>query len=126
MSKVGAYFFAYIQGAAFYRELHKHAVTLLPEGAGRTWLDIGCGPGLVPQLATEHGYLAFGRDIDPEMIAIAQRLAKRRGIRVKFEIGGIGSSAPYVRLVDVFFKTTTGAEGWPACQDMRKKEKQRY
>jgi SAM-dependent methyltransferase len=76
MSYLGARLFDWLQGADFYRELHQTAVQLLPPGAGRTWLDVGCGPGLVTRLAAEHGYAALGIDTDPHMLARARRAAQ--------------------------------------------------
>jgi SAM-dependent methyltransferase len=89
MSGLAARFFACLQGAAFYREVHEQAVALLPQGAGRTWLDLGCGPGLVARLAAARGYHARGRDIDRHMIAMAQRIAQQTGSRAAFETAGI-------------------------------------
>lgn len=89
MSRKVARFFACLQEAEFYREVHRQAVALLPPGAGRLWLDLGCGPGLVTRLAAERGYHALGRDIDPDMVAMAQRVARNKGSPARFEAAGI-------------------------------------
>lgn len=101
MSGLAARFFAYLQDAAFYREVHEQAVALLPQGTGRTWLDLGCGPGLVARLAAARGYHTLGRDIDPDMIAMAQRIAQQSGSRVGFEVGGFDAPLPHDARADV-------------------------
>lgn len=101
MSRFAARFFAHLQGAAFYRAVHEQAVVLLPEGAGRTWLDIGCGPGLVARLAAARGYHVQARDIDPDMVAMAQRIAQQNESSAEFEIGGIAAPLPHDQRVDV-------------------------
>lgn len=73
MSRLSARLFDYIQGAAFYRDLHREAVALLPPGSGQTWFDIGCGPGLVARSAHERGYDAVGFDLDADMTELARR-----------------------------------------------------
>jgi ubiquinone/menaquinone biosynthesis C-methylase UbiE len=77
--------FTWLQGADFYRDLHREAVVALPVGHGETWLDIGCGPGLVTRLAAERGYRATGMDTDPQMIAAAKRIAHRIKLSVDFQ-----------------------------------------
>ncbi len=77
MSRLSARFFVQVQSAPFYRQLHERAVRLLPAGAGKTWFDVGCGPGLVARLAAAHGYRATGFDIDPAMVGEARRIADR-------------------------------------------------
>lgn len=78
MSWFSAQLFKQVQSTPFYEALHREAVTLLPLGAAtsdhpqRTWLDVGCGPGLVTRLAAERGYAATGMDFDPHMLALAR------------------------------------------------------
>jgi ubiquinone/menaquinone biosynthesis C-methylase UbiE len=81
--------------------VHAEAVTLLPEGEGRTWLDIGCGPGLVARLAATRGYHAQGRDIDSEMVELAQRIAQQDDSAAEFITGGILMSLPNDKYMDV-------------------------
>ena len=81
--------FTWIQGADFYYNLHKQAVDLLPVGNGKTWMDVGCGPGLVARLAAEKGYQVMGIDSDPLMIRSAKRIAKRQGLSVDFKTGDV-------------------------------------
>jgi len=81
--------FTWIQGADFYRDLHKEAVDLLPAGEGKLWMDIGCGPGLVSHLAAQRGYQVTGIDSDPQMIQSAKRIAKQKGISINFKTGDV-------------------------------------
>lgn len=88
MGAFSAWFFARLQAAGFYRELHAEAVAAVgpvPEGAD--WLDVGCGPGLVARLAAEAGWRAAGVDRDPAMIAEARALDPAG--RVAFEVGDL-------------------------------------
>lgn len=81
--------FTWLQGADFYYNLHKQAVDLLPTGNGKTWLDVGCGPGLVARLAAERAYQATGMDADPQMIQASKRIAKRQGLSIDFKTGEV-------------------------------------
>ena len=94
MSWLGARFFGLVQAAAFYQSVHRQAVALLPPGDGRTWLDIGCGPGLVARLAAERGYDTVGQDIDPAMVARARTLAD--------QVSASGHNPPVFRIGSVF------------------------
>ncbi len=88
MSFLSAAFFTWVQGAPFYVDVHSQAVALLPSGNGKTWLDVGCGPGLVARLACDRGYEVLGIDRDPEMVRLAKR--KTRGDpRCRFDVGDI-------------------------------------
>ena len=89
MSQLAAHFFTYVQGAAFYRELHDRAVRLLPTGAGNVWFDVGCGPGLVARLAASHGYQATGFDIDTAMVRQARKTARSESSPTRYEAAGI-------------------------------------
>ena len=72
---LAATLFTWLQGADFYRDLHRQAVDSLPEGNGKRWIDIGCGPGLVTRLAVARGYAATGIDTSAGMVKAARRLA---------------------------------------------------
>ena len=85
MGALSALLFSRVQAASFYRRLHREAVQLLPPGAGKTWLDVGCGPGLVARLAAEHGYRVTGIDIDPAMVRRATLEARRHACTASFE-----------------------------------------
>lgn len=79
--------FTWLQGADFYRALHREAVETLPTGNAKTWLDIGSGPGFVTRLAAERGYRATGIDTDPQMIASAKRIARHTHSSAEFQTG---------------------------------------
>ena len=86
---IGAVLFTWLQGAEFYRELHKQAVDFIPLGEGKTWFDLGCGPGLVTRQAATNYYDVIGIDADPAMIKAARRIAKWQGSKARFEVGDL-------------------------------------
>jgi trans-aconitate methyltransferase len=92
MTLVSAAFFSWVQGAPFYVEVHTQAVDLLPPGSGKTWLDIGCGPGLVGRLACNRGYDVLGIDRDPGMVRFAMRNA-RSNPRCRYAVGDLNRVA---------------------------------
>ena len=80
--------FSWIQEADFYYRLHAEAVSHLPQAQGNQhWIDMGCGPGLVTRLAAARGYQALGIDVNPQMIAAAQRIAFREKSAATFRVG---------------------------------------
>jgi trans-aconitate methyltransferase len=81
---LSARFFAYVQGADFYRALFHDALALAPGPDSRTLLDVGCGPGALTRLAAARGYQAMGIDRDAAMVAHAWRLAERERSTAKF------------------------------------------
>ncbi len=101
MSQLSARFFTYVQGAAFYRELHDRAVRLLPIGAGNVWFDVGCGPGLVARLAATHGYKATGFDIDSAMVGQARKIARYESSPTDYEVTGVDELLASGRKVNV-------------------------
>ena len=54
--------------------------------AGRV-LDVGCGTGEHALLAARHGCDAYGVDISPRAVGIAQGKAAERGLAVHFQVG---------------------------------------
>jgi len=50
----------------------------LPEGA--RVLDVGCGPGWTSAFLARMGYLVTGFDIAPDMLALAEKRARREGV----------------------------------------------
>lgn len=90
----GSRLFTWIQGADFYRDLHRRAVELLPPGDGAGWLDVGCGPGLVARLAAARGYRALGVDSDGLMVRAARRLERQARSGAVFELRGVFELAP--------------------------------
>lgn len=87
MAAVGV--FDWLQGACFYRAMHHAASDLLPDGEGCTWLDAGCGPGLLTRIAARKGYRATGIDRDPSMVARAGMLARKRGSTAEYRVSDL-------------------------------------
>lgn len=75
-----AHFFTWLQRAEFYRDLHAAAVALHPAASGQTWLDVGCGPGLVARQAARQGYKVIATDSSPEMVSAAQQKNENHSI----------------------------------------------
>lgn len=101
MSYFSARLFAWLQGADFYVGLHRAAVEQLPPGHGKSWLDVGCGPGLVTRLAAAHGYASVGIDLDHHMIRVARRLAAREASPAIFYTGNVLQPGAPLRQADV-------------------------
>lgn len=87
----GAMLFSWLQGAGFYRDLHRQAVEGLPEGEGRQWIDMGCGPGLVTRQAAARGYVATGIDAEAEMVRAARLLGWWQRSAASFRQGDLAS-----------------------------------
>jgi len=86
---IGAVLFTWLQGAEFYSDLHRQAVDALPLGDGKTWIDLGCGPGLVSRLAANKLYNVTGIDTDASMIKAARRLNKWHRTKANYEVGDL-------------------------------------
>ena len=73
----------------------------LPEGRGRTLLDVGCNWGRWSFAAARRGYEAVG--VDPQLGAVkaARRVATQLGLRVRF----VSADARYLPFVDGTFDT---------------------
>ena len=93
MGALTARFFTHVAAAGFYAALLRDAADLLPDGHGRTLIDIGCGPGALTRLAAARGYHATGLDSDPAMIAQAARLARRRRSSASFTVATLDDAA---------------------------------
>lgn len=104
MRFISAAFFSWIQAAPFYIDVHAQAVALLPQGNGKTWLDVGCGPGLIARLASEREYTVLGIDRDPDMVHFAVRNT-RANQSCRFEVGDL-SGISGQQLVDVVSATS--------------------
>jgi SAM-dependent methyltransferase len=91
MSYLGAKLFTWVHKADFYQDLHRQALSTIPDGASELWFDIGCGPGVLTRLAAAKGYLATGIDLDPAMIAAAKRIALKEDSPAQFRVGSISS-----------------------------------
>jgi len=46
---------------------------MLPDGGGKTFLDIGCGTGHFSRVMISHGYMVFGSDLSTAMLKEAKR-----------------------------------------------------
>lgn len=106
MSAIGARFFEWVQSATFYVDLHREAVELTlatMATAAPSWVDVGCGPGLLARLAAEQGASVEGIDADPAMI----RAARRHLTTARFELGDAGelpaASADVVSAASVLY-----------------------
>ena len=94
MSARAARLFAKLEDADFYSGLHRAAANLLPSGKpGQSWLDVGCGPGILTRIAAGKGYVACGIDRDPDMIETARRLAAARGSQASFAVSDVETAA---------------------------------
>jgi SAM-dependent methyltransferase len=94
VSWVSAALFEWLACAPFYEAVHADAVQRLGPGEDKTWLDVGCGPGLVADLAARRGFRATGIDRDPAMVRAAVR---RCGNACQFLQGTIGELAALPR-----------------------------
>lgn len=86
-----------LHGADFYRAFHRRAAGMLAEGAGKTWLDVGCGPGVLACEAASRGYRVRGVDRQPAMIAAATR----RSPELEFAVSDLEAEADRGRRYDV-------------------------
>ncbi len=80
-----ARFFSWLSRTDFYAASHAEAVARVPPG-GRTWVDVGCGPGLIALLAARRGFDARGFDASPSMVRAARREASALGLPAVFEV----------------------------------------
>jgi SAM-dependent methyltransferase len=64
-----------------------YVLELLDLQPGSSMVELGCGSGWMTRFAARHGVRAEGYDISPEMIGIAQELAREEGLDVHFEVG---------------------------------------
>ena len=70
MGLLSAKLFEQVQAAAFYQQAHQAAIALV--GAkGKTWFDIGTGPGLLARLAAKEGAWVTAVDQDEAMLKMA-------------------------------------------------------
>ncbi|MDE2578090.1 MAG: class I SAM-dependent methyltransferase [Hyphomicrobiales bacterium] len=97
----GADLFTFLQDADFYRDMHETAARQLPPGDGRTWLDVGCGPGVLARIAAARGYSVRGIDCSEAMIGAAKRLAAERRVTVEFEVSDLKREFDRGRRYDV-------------------------
>lgn len=84
MARSSAGLFASVHQADFYQTMMNNAIDLLPHGAGRSLLDVGCGPGLMTRVADQRGYQALGIDTDQDMILAAKGIARKEQSGARF------------------------------------------
>ena len=77
MSVFSALLFSWVQSAPAYRRLHADAIGQLGPGGGRTWIDVGCGPGLVAELAAASGFTVDAIDTNSMMVRLVSRRSSR-------------------------------------------------
>lgn len=122
MSAISARFFDWVQGATFYSDLHREAVDLalaaVSEMSSPTWVDVGCGPGLLARVVAERGAQVTGIDTDPSMI----RTARRHPSPARFEVADAADlpagSADIISAASLLYglqhPSTTAATLWAA------------
>ena len=101
MSQFSVRLFTALQQASFYYSVHEEAVALLPEGNGRNWLDVGCGPGLVTRLAARRRYRSLGVDSDSDMVTQAEKLTLPYESTARFLCGTVDYKHPEASDYDV-------------------------
>lgn len=62
--------------------LHARVLDLAGVGPGTTLLDLGCGPGLFARAAVDRGARVTGVDVDPGVVAAAERAVPEGAFRV--------------------------------------------
>ena len=98
---IAAALFEWLHGAKFYRQFHREAVELLPNGDGRTWLDVGCGPGVLSRAAALHGYRVRAVDRQPEMIDAAIRQTRDFHATIDFAVSDLDAETKRRVVYDV-------------------------
>ncbi len=86
---ITANLFEWLHGAEFYQRFHREAVDLLPSGAGRTWLDVGCGPGVLSREAALRGYHIRAVDRQSAMIEAAKRQTRDFRVPIDFVVSDL-------------------------------------
>ena len=92
-------------GGFFYRPLMGRLTSYpipqirLPEGRGRTLLDLGCNWGRWTIAATRRGYVAVGLDPQLNAVRAARRVARQLGVDARFVV----ADARYIPFVDGTF-----------------------
>jgi demethylmenaquinone methyltransferase/2-methoxy-6-polyprenyl-1,4-benzoquinol methylase/phosphoethanolamine N-methyltransferase len=82
---------------ALLRGADARALDLAGVAPGMRVLDVGCGPGILTraaQLRAGPGGAAYGIDASPEMVALAEREAARRGVAAQFQLG-VAEALPF-------------------------------
>lgn len=76
--------FKQLQAANFYQKIHSDAVQMVNYSKGNTWLDVGCGPGILSIMASLNGYKVRGIDRSEPMINAAKAFSKVLNKEIEF------------------------------------------
>lgn len=98
---IAADLFEWLHGAEFYQQFHREAVDLLPGGAGQTWLDVGCGPGVLSREAALRGYHIRAVDRQPAMIEAANRQTRDFRAPIDFAVSDLDAEGARGIVYDV-------------------------
>jgi ubiquinone/menaquinone biosynthesis C-methylase UbiE len=82
---------------ALLRGADDRALDLAGIAPGMRVVDVGCGPGILTRSAQRRvgaGGAAYGIDASPEMVALAEREAARRGVAARFQLG-VAEALPF-------------------------------
>jgi SAM-dependent methyltransferase len=93
--------------------MHRTIVVALGGGAGKRWLDIGCGTGELARLAAATGADVTGCDLSPALIETARRQAREWGITAAFDVADC-ESLPYPDASFDLLSSSVGAIFAPA------------
>ena len=80
--------FTWLQDSDFYRDIHLQSINILQKNTNITswtWLDVGCGPGILTRIAEKSGYLATGIDISERMIDRARAISQKSGLQSQYQ-----------------------------------------
>jgi 2-polyprenyl-3-methyl-5-hydroxy-6-metoxy-1,4-benzoquinol methylase len=94
MSVLSTILFETLQKAPFYRNIFHQALQLVEGIAGRSWLDVGCGPGELARMSVGNGFQTVGLDLDPGMIKRARKLSRGLPNTPRFHQGQLNELPP--------------------------------
>lgn len=93
--------FEWLHGAEFYRRFHREAADLLPDGTGRTWLDVGSGPGVLSRAAAARSYRVRAVDRQAFMIEAAKRQTRNFEGLIDFAVSDLDAEVARGAVYDV-------------------------
>lgn len=70
-------------------DLHQAVLNRLDPQPGERLLDLACGTGAVPELATSGGINVVGVDLAPALIEQAKERAAERGLDIDYRVGDV-------------------------------------
>lgn len=83
--ELGADYYARKLSAGPEAELRREFLDFLAPASGERVLDVGCGPGHLARWIAQRGCQVTGVDRGWRLLRIARRLAKKKGVAVRFE-----------------------------------------